>query len=427
MRILLVMALMLALVSVIAAQDDEDEGDGEDVDITLDLYPEVPTVRGMDGAFVLGETDAPVTVIEFADYLCPACQTYHETMKDFIDEYVLTGQARLEYRFFPIIDQALSPLLSVVTECAFDQNAFWRVHNELYVMAEERAIDQDVITTLAERTGIDAGLMTECIEGEGPFQYQEDTIFGQQLNVTGTPAIRVRVGEGDAGLLEIEGQRFDSGGVNLSVLGDFVESDNPEALVYLPNQVLNEDLVEDPALVEVVEGCDVPCWRGITPGETDFDEALTVIENDEAFTNVQTAEQQGQRIAVWDTEAGEPCCQLISTDGTTVSYVQLLTAPNNTIGGLIETRGEPPYVDGSPITDSQAVFNLYYPDLNTIVFVFAPGVDAELTDDSQIVGVVYLAPDLMAEIVGSTPLHEWDGYQTLATYLDSDFELNAPE
>ena len=156
----LLVALLLISAGAVFAQDDES---GED------MFASVPTTRGEDGAFILGDPDAPVTVIEFADFLCPACQTYHEQMNQFVEDYVLTGEAKLEYRFFPIIDQQLSPLMSAINECAYEQDAFWTTHDVLYQLASEQAVGADIVEVTAERAGLDRiGAPVRAVPGSIP-------------------------------------------------------------------------------------------------------------------------------------------------------------------------------------------------------------------------------------------------------------------
>jgi protein-disulfide isomerase len=56
-------------------------------------YAHIPFSHTDDGAPVLGNPDAPITIIEFADFACPYCQRYEPTMQVFIDTYVATGRA----------------------------------------------------------------------------------------------------------------------------------------------------------------------------------------------------------------------------------------------------------------------------------------------------------------------------------------------
>jgi protein-disulfide isomerase len=67
--------------------------------------------------FVLGKTDAPITIVEYASLTCPHCAEFHnhvlpEIKRDFID----TGKARLVYRDYPLDRLAL--IGSMIAQCA---------------------------------------------------------------------------------------------------------------------------------------------------------------------------------------------------------------------------------------------------------------------------------------------------------------------
>ena len=70
-------------------------------------YSSIPQARQADGGFVLGNPDAPVTIVAFEDFICPHCQAYEPTIDQFISKYVATGLARFEYRFLPAVDPSL--------------------------------------------------------------------------------------------------------------------------------------------------------------------------------------------------------------------------------------------------------------------------------------------------------------------------------
>ena len=418
-RILLVLAILMSVFGAVSAQDDDEQNEGGDL---YDAF--VPTTRGEDGAFILGDPEAPVTVIEFADYLCPFCQEYHaDTINPFIENYVLTGQAKFEYRFFPIIDQNISPLMSIITECAYEQDAFWRVHDELYTMAREDAISETLVGDIVERADLDAELLDECLSGEGPFQFQEDQALGSDLSVSGTPAVRVRVGDADAGYLLVEGVPYNRGGPGLDLLANFVEAETPSDLVQIPNQLLDDTLLEDNSLIETEDDCGPPCWNGITPGETTFDEAVTILEELDSVAEVQAIEDSGQRVAIFGGPENVQCCQMLSQDGESIAFLQLRTAPTLTIGEIIEAYEEPDYLDGAPFTRSQTIFNLYYVDESLVVFIYADA-GASLTEESQVIGSVYIDPALYDDIIANSFLHEWEGYMSLEEYNEGEFELS---
>ncbi len=188
-------------------------------------YSDIPQSRTEDGAFVLGEPDAPVTIIEFADFLCPHCQDYHATVQEFISEYVVTGQARFEFRAFPVIDQRLSPLMAQLAECAATMDAgsnFWEAHDVLFDLAAESGFTALTPFLFATRTGLDYDEVLSCVDTKE--QVETDAAFGQELGISGTPGLRVRFGDGDAEIISIDGTEYDRGALPIELLASVVES-----------------------------------------------------------------------------------------------------------------------------------------------------------------------------------------------------------
>ena len=90
---------------------------------------------GMSNAesnLVLGNPDAPITIIEFADHRCPSCHEFHETVLPSIrSEYVNTGIAKVEFRAFPL-NGPDSVLAAEASFCAGDQKRYHLYHYVMY-------------------------------------------------------------------------------------------------------------------------------------------------------------------------------------------------------------------------------------------------------------------------------------------------------
>ena len=66
---------------------------------------------------VLGDPDAPVTIIEYSSLTCPHCAAFHtDTLPAIKERYIDTGQAKLVYRDFPLDQNALNA--AVIAHCA---------------------------------------------------------------------------------------------------------------------------------------------------------------------------------------------------------------------------------------------------------------------------------------------------------------------
>lgn len=419
--LLVVLLMLVVAVGLVAAQDDGDaDGSGYAA-----LYEGIPQFRGEDGAFTLGDPDAPVTVIEFADYLCGFCQTYHDaTIKPFIEQYVATGQAKFEYRFMPIIDANFSTFMAATTECAADQGAFWATYELMYELAFNRTLTADLPLTVAERLNLDGEELAACVNelGMRPFQFETDYDLGVELGVTGTPAIRVRVGDGPEGAIRIDGTVYERGGPALPILATFVESDTPEELVRLVNRLLDDQMLPDDSLL-TGEPCAAPCWNEITVGETPWADAVAILEDDDRLSaiQIQTAQGSPAQRALWGVPGADPCCQMVTFDGETIAYMQLLFSPLMTLGELLDVHDAPDYLIGSETTRDQAVFTLIYAEMPMLVYVFVAGAAAgELSETSEILGVQYLLPEDMDDLVLSNVLYVWDGFKSYQDYMSGE-------
>jgi hypothetical protein len=81
---------------------------------------------------------------------------------------------------------------------------------------------------------------------------------------------------------------------------------------------------------------------------------------------VQVAWKQG--------ENGNPCCQMMSEDGETVRLTFLRTAPDMTLGQVIEALGAPEFLTGQEFTEEQAFLSRFYPDVPMVIYAFVEGV-----------------------------------------------------
>jgi protein-disulfide isomerase len=149
----------------------------------------------LDDDPVLGSPDAPVTMIEYSEYLCPYCQRFVlETMPRIEEEYIETGKVKLVFRDFPVHGQpAVS--IAMVAECAADQGKFWEMHVLLFERAEEWSESEDILATFqgyAEELGMDQDELLNCLELGTTFErIQEDYNLAVQDGVGGTPTFLI--------------------------------------------------------------------------------------------------------------------------------------------------------------------------------------------------------------------------------------------
>lgn len=189
----LIAALALVVVAVLAVIFlQANQGTG-----TVGDYADVPQSRTEDGAFVLGNPEAAVTVVLFEDFLCPHCQDYQPEVKRFVSEYVLTGKAQLEFRMIVAVDPTYSRLAFSLAECSeqLKPNSFWNAHDELFRSAAARRFSEQSARDFAETMGLTYTDLLTCTEGVN--QWATDGALGQTVGVRGTPTVGIRLNGGD--------------------------------------------------------------------------------------------------------------------------------------------------------------------------------------------------------------------------------------
>jgi protein-disulfide isomerase len=192
--------------------------------VSSDSFADVPHSRTADGGFVLGDPNAPVTIIEFADFACPHCQDYHPTVQRFIDEYVKTGQAKFEYRMFISgADPVWGEYTAQLAECAAEQQdgGFWPAHGILFELGSRARFSETTARTLAERMNLNYTDLLTCAGDAN--QFQTDVQLGSNYQVQSTPTIMVRLGTAQPQFISINGGTYNRGPVPYDVLAGVVE------------------------------------------------------------------------------------------------------------------------------------------------------------------------------------------------------------
>jgi protein-disulfide isomerase len=162
-------------------------------------YSNIPMERTADGAFILGNPEAAVTIVAWEDFLCPHCQAYESTIEDFIVQYVATGQARFEFRMLIAIDPTYSALAFQLVECAELERpgSFFTARETMFRIATTSRFNANSGREFASQMGMPYGALLNCTSEAD--QYTTDMALANQFgeNVSGTPAVGWRMNGGE--------------------------------------------------------------------------------------------------------------------------------------------------------------------------------------------------------------------------------------
>ncbi|OGH37579.1 MAG: hypothetical protein A3B44_02570 [Candidatus Levybacteria bacterium RIFCSPLOWO2_01_FULL_38_21] len=140
---------------------------------------------------VLGNKNAKITIIEFADFQCPFCKTFFKDAKpNIIKDYVDNGKAKFAFRHYAFLGQE-SNFAAEASECANEQGKFWEYHDYLYNHQgpeNSGAFAKDKLIGFAKDMGLNTDQFSSCLSSDKyAKQVSDDLSAGQKAGVSGTP------------------------------------------------------------------------------------------------------------------------------------------------------------------------------------------------------------------------------------------------
>jgi protein-disulfide isomerase len=152
----------------------------------------------------MGDPNAPIKIVEFADFQCPFCERFHKETEPLLKQYYIdTGKVQYVYRSmgnFVSDNIARGKGTAATTEsqdaalaayCAGDQNKFWEMHAYLFgnALGEDAGSYTDKrLAAIAKKAGLNMDQFNSCYSsGKFRDRVQQDFQDGQAANVTGTP------------------------------------------------------------------------------------------------------------------------------------------------------------------------------------------------------------------------------------------------
>ncbi len=147
----------------------------------------------VDDDAVLGDPDAPVTIIEFSDYQCAYCgRHYTQTLPLIKSEYIDTGKVKLVFRDFPLA--SLHPMAipsAEAAECVRDvagnDEAYFEYHDIIF--ENQNLLSTDNLKSWAKNLGYN---IDSCLDsGKFKNEVQKDSVDAQSAGFGGTPGFLI--------------------------------------------------------------------------------------------------------------------------------------------------------------------------------------------------------------------------------------------
>jgi protein-disulfide isomerase len=128
------------------------------------------TNAGPSQGYLMGKVDAPVKILEFADFECPACGNFSVvTEPDVRSRIINTGLANITYYDFPLSMHRNTVPASNAAACADEQGKFWPMHDRLFMAQDEwngEATDspKPFFKRYAQEVGLDVAKWETCYD-----------------------------------------------------------------------------------------------------------------------------------------------------------------------------------------------------------------------------------------------------------------------
>ncbi len=135
----------------------------------------------------LKDTSSKVTLIEYSDFQCPACASYHPVIKQIEKDFPTLN---VVYRHFPLPQHANARLAAQVAEAAGAQGKFWEMHDLLFenqsIWSEEKN-PAGVFEAYAKKLGLDLDKFRTDANAQASKTKIDSDVQSVDKEISGTP------------------------------------------------------------------------------------------------------------------------------------------------------------------------------------------------------------------------------------------------
>ncbi|MCO6432083.1 MAG: thioredoxin domain-containing protein [Deltaproteobacteria bacterium] len=191
----------------LSAMKEQRSGDvASQVAELLKKWREQPVVNieieaeGAGKDYFKGPDNAPIVLVEFSDYECPACRHFYRIVEELLPKY--RDQVKIVYKNYPLDPlcnlamtrggHANACLAAYAARCSGEQGMFWEATDYLFSTLEGADVQQGQarIAALPQALSLDETAFKECLTAERTKRkIASDIRQGGELQVAGTPSI----------------------------------------------------------------------------------------------------------------------------------------------------------------------------------------------------------------------------------------------
>lgn len=145
----------------------------------------------------LGDADAPITIVEYASWTCPACLQFHNDVIPMLKaDYVETGQVKFVFREFPTPPANISVAGFALARCA-GEDRYYDAIDDLFAaqtnvlnLARSGGDIEGALRAVASSYGIEGDGFNDCLSNKDvTYAIGESVMKGDSQGVNSTPTV----------------------------------------------------------------------------------------------------------------------------------------------------------------------------------------------------------------------------------------------
>jgi protein-disulfide isomerase len=153
-------------------------------------YPELPRVEIPIAEHdpIRGSVNAPVTIVQFAEYQCYYCNRVSPTLDQLLETY--EGKVRVVFKDFPLSNHGRAVPAAVAAHCSGEQDKYWEMNRVM--LGNQQALADADLSRYARDLDLDIDRFQDCLaSGRYESTIEADMEIGQEIGVEATPTFFV--------------------------------------------------------------------------------------------------------------------------------------------------------------------------------------------------------------------------------------------
>ncbi|WP_437764007.1 thioredoxin domain-containing protein [Sorangium sp. So ce281] len=160
-----------------------------------------------DGSPEMGPPDAPITIVEWADFECPFCRLMSPLLEALVKRF--DGQVRLVFKFYPLSAHVHGEPAARAATAALNQGKFWEMHHLLFENQDK--LEQADLERYAQRLKLDmVKFRADLVSTDTKARIDKDKLQADGVGLEGTPLVFINGREVNLQLLSNPGQDLEA-------------------------------------------------------------------------------------------------------------------------------------------------------------------------------------------------------------------------